>query len=362
MEKQLSIIVPTYNMERYIGRCLESLIIPSFDNVEVIVVNDGSKDRSFEIAQEYAMRFPNSIYVLNKENGNYGSCIDAALKIASGRYVKVLDSDDFFDNQSFENFVESLANIDTDVVLTSYTRIEEDTLKSFAGKDLVQIGMPIGKSLSLDQVRHYLFYPLMHMVTYKLQLLRKLQYVQTEGISYTDTEWCFMPFAKAESFLVLPISLYKYLIGREGQTVSPHVMAKSNKAFFMIIKKLICTYESHKHNLTSEQQRYLNDYLANVYITLALRILHSGEADQCREFKLFDLSLKEQHLVWYEKFDKLSYNRRSNYKIINRWRRSDYCEKFKLPYIALIQLNLIAFLSNIRKLIFKRSFFNIFGR
>ena len=85
MEKQISIIIPTYNMEAYIGKCLDSLLIPEFDQVEVLVVNDGSKDRSSEIAHRYADRYPDSIRVIDKPNGNYCSCINAALPQCTGR-------------------------------------------------------------------------------------------------------------------------------------------------------------------------------------------------------------------------------------------------------------------------------------
>lgn len=104
MEKQISIIIPTYNMEKYIGQCLDSLLIPEFDEVEILVVNDGYKDRSSEIAHSYANRYPDSIRVIDKSNGNYGSCINAALPVATGRYVKILDADDSFDTAEISKF------------------------------------------------------------------------------------------------------------------------------------------------------------------------------------------------------------------------------------------------------------------
>ena len=85
MNKVISILIPTYNMEKYLGRCLDSLLIEEIDIVEVIVINDGSKDRSSEIAHSYEERFPNSFVVIDKENGNYGSCINAGLSRASGK-------------------------------------------------------------------------------------------------------------------------------------------------------------------------------------------------------------------------------------------------------------------------------------
>ena len=97
MEKIISIIVPTYNMEKYLKNGLDSLIISERkERVEVIVVNDGSKDRSLEIAAEYVEKYPSVFRLIDKPNGNYGSCINAALKIASGKYIKIMDADDHF--------------------------------------------------------------------------------------------------------------------------------------------------------------------------------------------------------------------------------------------------------------------------
>ncbi|MDE5929626.1 MAG: glycosyltransferase family 2 protein, partial [Muribaculaceae bacterium] len=126
MEKQISIIIPTYNMEKYIGKCLDSLLTPEFEQVEVLVVNDGSKDRSSEIAHGYADRYSGSIRVIDKPNGNYGSCINAALPLATGRYVKVLDADDTFDTEAFSELVRMLADIDDDVVVTPFTVVDTD--------------------------------------------------------------------------------------------------------------------------------------------------------------------------------------------------------------------------------------------
>ena len=95
MQKLLTIIVPTYNMQDYLRHCLDSLIVSNewLDLLEVLVINDGSKDKSSEIGHEFEMLYPNTFVVIDKENGNYGSCINKGLEIATGKYVKVLDSD-----------------------------------------------------------------------------------------------------------------------------------------------------------------------------------------------------------------------------------------------------------------------------
>jgi glycosyltransferase involved in cell wall biosynthesis len=104
---------------------LESLLIPSIDAVEVLVVNDGSKDSSSAIAHEYAAMYPKSIVVIDKENGNYGSCINRGLKAATGKYIKVLDADDSFDTENFEQYVQLLKTVNVDMLLTDYVIVNE---------------------------------------------------------------------------------------------------------------------------------------------------------------------------------------------------------------------------------------------
>lgn len=124
MDKVLSIIIPTYNMSEFLGRCLDSLTpIKNIDRLDVIIVNDGSVDNSLEIANRYVTSFPESFRVIDKSNGNYGSCINAGLEQATGKYVKVLDADDFYDTPSLESFIATMADIDADLIVTDFVRV-----------------------------------------------------------------------------------------------------------------------------------------------------------------------------------------------------------------------------------------------
>lgn len=96
MDKVLTVIVPVYNMEKYIRQCLESLVIgEALDRIEVLVVLDGSKDGSAEIAYEFVEQYPDTFRIIYKANGGHGSAINTGLMMASGEYVKILDSDDW---------------------------------------------------------------------------------------------------------------------------------------------------------------------------------------------------------------------------------------------------------------------------
>ena len=107
--KLLSLIIPTYNMDALLPRCLDSLLVPAtLKRLEVMVVNDGSRDGSLAVANSYRERFPQTVTVIDKPNGNYGSTINAALPIAQGKYVKILDADDWFDTTALVTFLDRL--------------------------------------------------------------------------------------------------------------------------------------------------------------------------------------------------------------------------------------------------------------
>lgn len=117
MEKLITIIIPTYNMERYLAKCLDTLVI-SDENMgllEVLVVNDGSKDASGRIAHWYEGKYPATFRVIDKENGNYGSCVNKGLQEAKGKYVKVLDADATFAREEFNGYVDFLKETDADL-------------------------------------------------------------------------------------------------------------------------------------------------------------------------------------------------------------------------------------------------------
>ena len=124
MSKLLSIIIPTYNMAALLPRCLDSLVsAKNADKIEAMVVNDGSKDNSLEVARTYETRYPDTVTVIYKPNGNYGSTINAALPVAQGKYVKILDSDDWFDTTALDAFVELLSTLDVDMAITHFSQI-----------------------------------------------------------------------------------------------------------------------------------------------------------------------------------------------------------------------------------------------
>lgn len=211
-------------MQALLDKCLSSLILDSAEKrelLDVIVVNDGSIDKSSEIAHKYAQKYPEMFSVIDKENGNYGSCINAALPHVRGKYVRILDADDSYDNANLQEFLNILENISVDMVLSDFIVVDQNGIElSYKKYSLVSnkitdyANIPEDESLS------------MHSVTYRSSIFDEIDYHQTEGASYTDMEWIFQPLSCVNTVFYFDKSIYKYLIGREGQTIDNITMIK----------------------------------------------------------------------------------------------------------------------------------------
>lgn len=261
MNKILTIIIPTYNMEKYLRHCLNSLIVPNMDKVEVLVINDGSKDSSSAIGNEYQDRYPQTFRVIDKENGNYGSCINRGLKEAKGKYVKVLDADDWFDSKVLESYIEFLQRTDADMILTDYNMVSEN------GNDFksIVISYPNQTTFKItDYCAEASFMQLqMHAVTYQRDRLIDNHYEQSTGVSYTDQEWMFLPVTFMNTFCHFGGTLYQYLIGREGQTTDPAVSSKQVNVRFNLVYKRLSIYNQIllDGTLNKNKQLYLQHRL-----------------------------------------------------------------------------------------------------
>lgn len=238
--KTITVIIPTYNMEGYLEKCLSSLVIPQKPGrVEAIVVNDGSKDSSLAIARGFEERHPDVFRVIDKPNGNYGSCVNAGLRAATGKYIKVCDADDYYDNAVFGEFVDLLDSIEADLVLNDRVNLYADR------NEFERLMYPSGKVFDFfgeSSFKMFRDVP-MHTVTYRLAILRDIGYRQSEGIFYTDNEWVFMPMAYVRTAYYFPKPLYWYLLTREGQSVDPAVQDARIGDEIRMAVKLISDYD-----------------------------------------------------------------------------------------------------------------------
>lgn len=214
-EKILSVSIAAYNVEKYLGIALDSIVAcPLADEVETIVVNDGSKDGTLSIAKDYARRYPNVVRVIDKENGGYGSTINASIQEASGKYYRLLDGDDWFDSDELAKLVRYLETAEADAVVTKYRSVRGDDEKDI---DLDHpydgVVYPIGLHLK-DSYSH-------HMMVFRTSVLRPVlsMYPITEHANYTDMEYLLKAVTSMKSIAYYDANVYRYRLGRKGQSV-----------------------------------------------------------------------------------------------------------------------------------------------
>lgn len=248
MGKLLTLCVPTYNMEKYLARCLDSILCDNKEYLDVIIVNDGSRDRSSEIGHLYENKYSNVIRVIDKENGNYGTCVNRGLIEARGKYFRMLDADDWCDTEALNKFIEELKQCDADMVLTISEDRDVNNLLQWRMKapELVKV-KKVYQNYEFDGIKlEYNDLFCSHIVTYKTELLRSIKLHLQPGISYTDNEYVFFPLDKVQTIVYFDFPVYQYFVGREGQTTDLKTMAKSVGQIMQVFNRLWEYFIIHK--------------------------------------------------------------------------------------------------------------------
>ncbi len=271
-EKVLTVVVPTYNMEAYLAKCLDSVTneyVPS--SLEVIVVNDGSKDASLDIMKKYQEKRPDIIKVIDKKNGHYGSCINAGLREATGRYFRPLDADDWFDTDALVHLLKELETATADLVVT--LRTEHILTKTGEVKERAYplSSIEYGRTYDLTDFR-FADYAVhedfnMHSMAWRTELLRKSGLQCNEGVCYTDFQYCTAPISHARSFVAYDLFLYHYNIGREGQSVGQAAMQRNFSHIVSVLRSLLEDLEQNASNIPAvfDNQKYFVDKAANTF-------------------------------------------------------------------------------------------------
>lgn len=301
----LTIIVPSFNMEKFLPRCLSSLVVNAehMKMFEVLVVNDGSSDRTSEIAHRYSELYPDVFRVIDKQNGHYGSCVNEGLKQAEGTFVKILDADDAFDSIVFSRFLDFLSKepvLQTaDLVLTGYCEVTE------AGEVYKQVQFHnydgpfrLGDLVAEDRCKWFI-----HGLTYRRENLKKNQYIQSEGLPYTDHEWAFVPLTAVNTIFSFDGILYRYSVGRDGQSVDPEQHAKNLSMEVKVIESMLRHYDKMTKMEDMSDQLFIEEQLQgnveNIYLMYLMWL--SRYVTSMDPLKKFDSFLLEKYPEIYSR-------------------------------------------------------------
>lgn len=220
--KLLSFVIPAYNSEKYLEKCLSSMLEPSvLEDLEIIVVNDGSTDATEKIALDFCGRYPGTVRLITQKNLGHGGALNTGCAAAQGKYLKVVDADDWVERKSLPALIKALETCDSDVVLTHYRTVNITT-----GEDKAWRCYPeaFGKTMTLADVmnrwgdfdRALTF----HGIAYRRDFYQKMGISLSEHIFYEDHEFATFPCCHAETVTPLDMFVYVYRIGDVNQSVS----------------------------------------------------------------------------------------------------------------------------------------------
>lgn len=255
----MSIVVPVFNVEQYIGKCLDSLLVPEeqLKLLDIVVVNDGTPDKSAEIAKEYQVRYPEAFRVIDKKNGGHGSAWNRGIKEAKGKFLFFLDSDDWFDTQQFSVLISSLGQCETDLVFLNRTNYfaSRNQEKIFRIKNLEPDR--IYSSDEFDWINNGNGPCLTYCSTtvYRTAILQEYYPVFCEGVMYDDIILQVLPIMASKSFVYKDLNVYHYRIGRPGQSHDPKVMAKRSDDFTIVLKSVLEFIKNHRADLPEGSMR-----------------------------------------------------------------------------------------------------------
>ena len=227
--KLLSVAIPCYNSAAYMRNCIESLL-PGGDEVEILIVDDGStKDNTAEIADEYERNYPGICRAIHQENGGHGEAVNAGLRNATGVYYKVVDSDDWVNEEAYMEVLYTLRkfvhdNVTLDMLITNFV-YEKQGAKH---KKVMNYNMALPKRQLIDWngARGFRLgqYILMHSVIYRVEMLRSCGLELPKHTFYVDNIFVYQPLPHVKSMYYLDVNFYRYFIGRSDQSVNEKVM------------------------------------------------------------------------------------------------------------------------------------------
>ncbi len=277
--KYLSIAIPCYNSQDYMAHAIESCLILK-DDVEVIIVDDGSKDDTARIGDEYVNRYPETVKCIHQENGGHGQAVNTGLKNATGLYFKVLDSDDWFDQSSLVKVIETIKSLhethdDVDMLIANYVYEKPSENKTNVIK--YTNALPTNRVFRWYDVKN--FYPqqnlLMHSVIYRTQLLRNCNLELPKHTFYVDNLFVYQPLPYVTTMYYLNVDLYRYFIGRDDQSVNETVMISRIDQQIKVNKMMFDCCDVTK--LKSRKLRsYMVKYLSMICTVSTVLLLKSG--------------------------------------------------------------------------------------
>ncbi len=315
--KLLTVTVPCYNSAAYMRHAIESILVGGED-VEIIIVNDGSSDDTAAIADEYVNRYPSIVRAVHQENGGHGSAVNAGLRNASGIYFKVVDSDDWLDKEAFlkvlsvlRDMVQNGKSLDLLIANYVYEKVEEKTKKVIN----YRTALPQDRIFGWDEVKYFKqgHYILMHSVIYRTKLLLDCGLELPKHTFYVDNIFVYQPLPYVKTLYYMNVNLYRYFIGRDDQSVTAANMIKRIDQQERVNRYMIecCDVMQLKNK---KLQNYMIKYLSIMMTVTSVYLIKEGSEQSIQKKDALWEYLKSKDKRLYKKIHNNLLGRSMNFK------------------------------------------------
>ena len=289
--KLLSFAIPCYNSAAYMEKCVDSLLRGGED-VEILIIDDGSADETAQIADRYAAAYPSVLRVFHKENGGHGSAVNLGIEKAEGLYFKVVDSDDWVKEDAYMQILKTLKEI------TGGEKVLDMLISNFVYEKLGQSrhkvmrykhALPVGELFTWDDIKYFHTgqYILMHSVIFRTKLLKECGLKLPEHTFYVDNLYVFEPLPYVRNMYYLDVNFYRYYIGREGQSVNEDIMIGRIDQQLAVNKLMIDYMTENKSRIAPvpKMEKYMQSYLDIITTISSILLIRSGTKESLAKKK-----------------------------------------------------------------------------
>ena len=277
--KILSIAVPCYNSQDYMEKCVNSLL-KGGEDVEILIVDDGSKDATEEIADAYEKKYPTIVRAIHQENAGHGGAVNTGIANATGLYFKVVDSDDWVDEDAYHQILDKLKEIvggsrTLDMFISNFVYEKQGAKHKKVMRYTKQL--PQNEIFTWSDIRRFTKgkYLLMHSVIYRTKLLRECGLQLPEHTFYVDNIFVYKPLPSVNTMYYLDVDFYRYFIGRDDQSVNEKVMIGRIDQQIKVNKLMVDEFDLWK--ITNRKLRgYMFNYLEIITVISTVMCIRSG--------------------------------------------------------------------------------------
>lgn len=308
--KILTFIIPAYNSNAFLEKCIDSMLVPELlHKLEIIVVNDGSTDGTAGIAREYCTDYPDTVRLISQQNKGHGGALNTGCAAATGKYLKVIDADDWIQTENLPAYLDFLENCDADVVLTHHRTIDITTGKI---KHWRNFPPEFGKAYTFDEImadwRRFDRSLTFHGITYRTEFYREKGIALSEKVFYEDHEFATYPCCHAESIVPCDLYLYEYRIGDVTQSVSDANQLKRISHTGTVIRRMIAEQNQLPEGAGKEYAAMKLHGLVMSYLTIVLlaqpdringRLAAKAMMERCKAeaTRTWEITQKKYHML-----------------------------------------------------------------